>query len=30
VWDCFVCVSVQPSWVIENNVVEGYRPPPVE
>lgn len=28
VWDCFVCVSVQPSWVIENNPVEAYRPAP--
>ena len=30
VWDCFVCVTVQPTWVIEDNVVEGYRAPPVE
>jgi hypothetical protein len=30
VWDCFVCVPVQPTWVIENNVVEAYRPPPID
>jgi hypothetical protein len=30
VWDCFVCVAVQPTWVIEGNLVEPYRPAPVE
>lgn len=28
VWDCFVCVEAQPSWVLERNVVEPYQPPP--
>jgi len=29
-WDCFVCVSPQPSWVLESNVTEPYRAPPPE
>jgi len=28
VWDCFVCVGPQPSWVLENNVQAPYQPPP--
>ena len=29
-WDCFVCVTPQPSWVLEGNVTEPYRAPPPE
>jgi hypothetical protein len=28
VWDCFLCVPAQPSWVVEDNVREPYRAPP--
>jgi hypothetical protein len=30
VWTCFVCVTPQPSWVLEGNVWEPYRAPPPE
>ncbi|MBN8614942.1 MAG: hypothetical protein J0L92_30360 [Deltaproteobacteria bacterium] len=30
VWDCFVCVAAQPTWLIEGNVREPYRAPPSE
>jgi hypothetical protein len=28
VWDCFVCVPTQPSWIVEGNVRQPYRAPP--
>ncbi len=30
VWGCFVCVTAQPSWVLENNEQHPYQAPPVE
>lgn len=30
VWPCFVCVSPQPSWVLENNVQLPYQAPPTD
>lgn len=28
VWDCFLCVPAQPTWVVEDNVREPFRPAP--
>jgi hypothetical protein len=30
VWSCFVCVTPQPGWVLEDNVREPYRTAPPE